>query len=159
MSDILAYHIVWTMYGTWLPGDWRGWVKKRISGIQEPDPKVEQAARDRLAEPPVLLSAEQQAIVRKTFRKHCSIRGWRIHALNVRSNHVHLVVTADCSWEVVRDQIKAWCLRRLSDAAGLTEPVAKKAGRRHWFTEGGDAEYIDSQEYLVNAIFYVNEKQ
>jgi hypothetical protein len=39
----------------------------------------------------------------------------------------------------------------------LTEPVAKKAGRRHWFTEGGDAEKIDSDEYLANVIVCVNE--
>jgi REP element-mobilizing transposase RayT len=159
MNDILAYHIVWTTYGTWLPGDIRGWVKKRIWGIQEPDPKTEQSARDGMAEPPVLLTPEQQAIVRETILKHCSIRGWHIHASNVRTNHVHLVVTADCNWEVVRDQLKAWCSRRLSDAAGLSKSVATKAGRRHWFTEGGNAEYIDSEDYLANAIIYVNERQ
>src|SRR5262249_46358121 len=30
----LAYHIVWTTYGTWLPGDWRGWIKKK--GFRNP---------------------------------------------------------------------------------------------------------------------------
>ena len=40
----------------------------------------------------------------------------------------------------------------LSDAAGLTEIVAEGAGRRRWFTESGDAEVIDTEEYLRNAI-------
>lgn len=157
--DILAYHIVWTMYGTWLPGDWRGWVKKRTWGVLPPDSQVERAARDRMAESAVLLSDEQRAIVRKTINDHCQIRGWQLHAVNVLENHVHVVVTADRDWEIVRDQFKAWCSRRLSDAACLTEKVAKSAGRRHWFTEGGDCEFIDSEEYLANCIVYVKELQ
>jgi hypothetical protein len=41
----------------------------------------------------------------------------------------------------------------------LTQTVAAKAGRRHWFTEGGDNEMIDTEEYLDNAIRYVLEGQ
>jgi REP element-mobilizing transposase RayT len=155
MNDILAYHIVWTMYGTWLPGDWRGWVKKRIWGIWPPDAEIERQARERMAEPMVLLTDEQRAIVERTIADHCRIRGWTLHAVNARSNHVHVVVTADRDPVEVRDQFKAWCSRKLSDAAGLTDTVAKSAGRRHWFSEGGDAEIIDNQDYLANAVRYV----
>jgi REP element-mobilizing transposase RayT len=155
MNDVLAYHIVWTMYGTWLPGDWRGWVKKRIWGIYPPDPAIERQARERMAEPMVLLTDEQRAIVEKTITEHCRIRGWTLHAVNAQSNHVHVVVTADRDPEIVRDQFKAWCSRKLSDAARLIETIAKGAGRRRWFTEGGDAEAIDTEEYLRNAVEYV----
>ena len=101
----------------------------------------------------------QRDIVEATIRKHCEVRGWLIHALNVRSNHIHLVVTADREGEDVRDQLKAWCSRKLSDAAGLTTKVAKKAGRKHWFTEGGDCRDIEDETYLENAIryFYVGQ--
>ena len=75
---------------------------------------------------------------------HCTIRNWQLHAVNARTNHVHVVVTADRDPDEVMNQLKAWCSRKLSDAAGLTATVAaKKAGRRHWFTEGGDKEVID----------------
>jgi hypothetical protein len=47
----------------------------------------------------------------------------------------------------------------LSDAAGLVAKVSKKAGRRHWFTEGGNTELIDTEEYLHEAIGYVLERQ
>src|SRR5947208_9864778 len=80
MTDILAYHIVWTMYGTWLPGDWRGWVRKRIWGILPPDPDIERQARERMAEPMVLLTDEQRAIVERTIADHCRIGGWTLHA-------------------------------------------------------------------------------
>ena len=149
--SVLAFHIVWTTYGTWLPGDWRGWVRKGVSRIQEPDPDLERQARNRMVESAVLLSAEQRAIVEQTILEHCRIRKWKLHAVNARSNHIHVVVTADCHPDTVRDQFKAWCARKLSDAAGLERQVAQRAGRRHWFTEGGDCERIDDEEYLANA--------
>ncbi len=76
-----------------------------------------------------------------------------------RSNHVHVVVTANCEPDVVRNQLKAWCSRKLSENAGLTTKVAKKAGRRHWFTEGGDTEFIDDEKYLFNVVGYVLDGQ
>ena len=33
-----------------------------------------------------------------------------------------------------------------------TKGDACKAGRRRWFTEGGDTEFIDTEEYLNNAV-------
>ena len=156
---ILAYHITWTTYGTWLPGDDRGWIKKGASGIQPPDPERACSASELMVEGAVRLSPAQRAIVEETIADHCRIRKWTLHAMNARSNHVHVVVTADLDPEEVMEQLKAWCSRRLSDAAGLTEPVAAKAGRRHWFTEGGDKEIIENETYLENAIRYVIDGQ
>jgi REP element-mobilizing transposase RayT len=155
----LAFHITWTTYGTWLPGDARGWVKAGAWGIQAPDPERERRSRERMTEEAVLLTREQRDVVEQTIRDHCRIRGWLLHAVNARTNHIHVVVTADRDPETVRDQFKAWCSRKLSDQAGLTEVVGKKAGRRHWFTEGGDVEVIEDEEYLANAIRYVLEGQ
>ena len=157
--SVLAYHIVWTTNGTWLPGDARGWIKKKTLGIQVPDPKRENEAREHMAADDVVLNPAQRALVEQTIRDHCRIRGWTLHAVNVRSNHVHVVVTADREADEVMSQFKAWCSRKLSDAAGLKETVAVKAGRRRWFTEGGDKELIDEPEYLENAIRYVLEGQ
>jgi hypothetical protein len=68
-------------------------------------------------------------------------------------------IQADRDPDEVMNQLKAWCSRKLSDAAGLVGAVAKKAGRRRWFTEGGDKKRIDNEEYLANAITYVSEGQ
>ena len=156
---ILAYHLIWSTYGTWLPGDVRGWVKKKTPGIQEPDRQREQQACEQMAEEAVLLTLGQRALVEETIRAHCQIRQWSLHAVNVRSNHVHVVLTADRDAKEVMNQLKAWCSRKLSDATGLKNPVAFKAGRRRWFTEGGDPEKIEEETYLNNAIQYVLEGQ
>jgi hypothetical protein len=55
--------------------------------------------------------------------------------------------------------LKLWGSRCLSDLAGLTTPVARKAGRRHWWTEGGDNNAIDEPGYLENAVEYVTNLQ
>jgi REP element-mobilizing transposase RayT len=157
--SVLAYHITWTTYGTWLPGDVRGWVKAGVWGIQAPDPTEEAHAREKMAESAVILTTQQRAPVEQTIRDHCRIRGWILHAVRARTNHVHTVVTADRDPDDVRDQFKAWCSRKLSDQAGLSGPVAKKAGRRRWFTEGGDTEQIEDEQYLENAVRYVMERQ
>jgi hypothetical protein len=57
------------------------------------------------------------------------------------------------------NQLKAWCSRKLSDAAGLQNAVAFKAGRRRWFTEGGRKKTITSSDYLDSAVQYVLEGQ
>ncbi len=155
----LAFHLIWTTYGTWLPGDVRGWIQSGGPGVQPPDPMCEQQARESMAEPAVLLDPEQRGVVEQTIREHCGVRRWTLHSVNVRSNHVHVVVTCDCAGERARDQFKLWTSRRLSERAGLTAPVARKAGRRHWWTEGGDCLPIGDEQYLANAIVYVTERQ
>jgi REP element-mobilizing transposase RayT len=151
----LAYHLIWTTYGTWLPGDARGWIESGVPGVQPPDPEREEQARAIMAETAVLLNPEQRGLVTQTIRDHSRVRHWLLHAVNVRSNHVHGVVTCDCTGQQARDQLKLWTSRRLSDHAGLTSAVARKAGRRRWWTEGGDVRTIEDEAYLTNAIEYV----
>jgi hypothetical protein len=76
MSDPLAYFITWATYGTWLPGDERGWVEYR-RGWQLPDPslKVEAAARmtDRTNHLHLVVSAPVvPRIVRSQLKAWCT---------------------------------------------------------------------------------------
>jgi REP element-mobilizing transposase RayT len=150
MSKPLAYLITWTTYGSWLPGDTRGWVEKGKAGIQEPDDPRQCAAQQQLLEAPVLLDGEQRGVVEATIRAHCEFRGWQIHAVNARSNHVHVVVTADVAPEAVMAQLKAWCSRRLNE---------RGTPRDHWWTKHGGTKWINEEAYLQNAIGYVLERQ
>src|SRR2546425_7690340 len=101
--SLQAYFITWTTYGTWLPGDARGWVKSGEWGIQSPDPEREREARRLMAESAVILTPNQRTLVEQTIRDHCRIRRWVLHAVNARTNHIHVVVTADRSPDEVRD--------------------------------------------------------
>src|SRR3954471_15527687 len=93
--SILGYHLTWTTYGTWLPGDARGWIRKNYNGVQSPQRKREEDYRRRLSEEPVELTTSQRALIEETITNHCTTRNWPIHAVNARTNHVHVIVTAD----------------------------------------------------------------
>ena len=48
MERALAYYFTWNTYGSWLPGDRRGWVRKRKNSdriIQPPCYNLENHAR------------------------------------------------------------------------------------------------------------------
>jgi REP element-mobilizing transposase RayT len=156
MAGPLAYLITWTTYGTWLPGDERGWVEDGVPGIQAPDRARREAARVLLKEPPVTLDEAQRAIVEATVRAHCDIRRWSLHALNARSNHIHVVVTASAtSPEKVMEQFKAWCSRRLNEHNAASGPPR----RARWWTDHGSTKWINDEDYFHNAVRYVQERQ
>ena len=147
----IAYLLTWTTYGTWLPGDERGWKPKATPSIQPVNPLFAEIAKSKLKEPPMLLDVTHRFAVEATIRAHCAYRTWLLHAVNARSNHVHVVVAADgYAPEVVRDQFKAWCTRKLKSMGD---------GRERFWTEGGSCRWINEEADLEMAIMYVLEAQ
>jgi hypothetical protein len=107
-GEPLAYFLTWTTYGTWLPGDERGWNRKDDPGLQAASSLHAESASGKMKESAFRLSEAQRRTVEATIRKHCEVRQWFLHAVNARSNHVHIVVAAPgYKPETVRDQFKA----------------------------------------------------
>ncbi|QEG25190.1 transposase [Mariniblastus fucicola] len=150
-GEPLAYFLTWTTYGTWLPGDDRGWNRK---GEHESLPRNVarfESARGELKEEPFLLSASDHEVVKNTIHKHCGIRNWQLHAVNVRSNHVHVVVAAsETKPQTVVSQLKAWATRHLGDAY---------PNRKRFWTEGASTRWINREADLASAIEYTLEAQ
>jgi hypothetical protein len=94
----LAYFLTFTTYGTWLHGDTRGSVDPAHaafdSPVLEPNAMREETMRAHLRHRPVTLSAPLWTTVERAIRDRCQFRGWTIEAVNVRTNHVHAVITA-----------------------------------------------------------------
>lgn len=157
LPEPLAYLLTWPTYGVWLPGDGRGWVRYR-RGFQLPDPVLELEAAARMSENACRLCEDQRRIVETTIAEHCQMRKWRLHAVNCRSNHVHVVVTASEHPTRVRDQFKAWCTRRLREshrqqnAAGSNDPGRL---RRHWWAARGSSRFLNDTTSLEAAVGYV----
>ncbi len=151
MNDSITYFITWTTYGAWLPGDARGW-RKTTAGPQLARPRLEEWCRSRMTENPILLDDDQRLRVEAVCRKHAAIRGWALHAVSVRSNHVHIVVTADKPPELVRDQFKANATRVLRESPGAIDQ------EKVW-ARGGDCEIVDGETNLERVIQYVTEAQ
>ncbi len=156
-EDPIAYFITWTCYGTWLPGDGRSWTKWH-KGDQIPQPLLADWCREQMTEKPVYLTDQQRTIVNAVIAEHCQIRCWHLHAVNCRSNHYHVVVTATgYEGEQVRDQFKSWGKRRLKEHQCRTD--ASDPLREHWWTRKGSVRYIFDDESLQTAICYTLDAQ
>jgi REP element-mobilizing transposase RayT len=150
MSTPLAYLLTWTTYGTWLPGDGRGWVDKHKPGlIQKPNPTLQIAARNRMKEPPVILNSHFRQVVAETISQTCDIRDWTIHALAVQSNHVHVVIcTPNTAPKQAMGVLKANSSRVLNKKTHCQN-------RKRWWTEGGSVRYLNTKNTVLAAIEYV----
>lgn len=148
----LAFFVTWTVYGTFLQGDGRGWRKYR-KGERTPQPKLVEWQKSRLNYPVIRLHSNWQRIVEATIVKHCEIRNWHLWAKNCRTNHVHAVVTArGYDGATVLDQFKAYATRALRRDSEVF------SGRPVW-TEYGDWDCLYTEDELEAAVLYVTEVQ
>ncbi|MCY2979071.1 MAG: transposase [Planctomycetota bacterium] len=151
MPDPLAFFITWPTYGTWLPGDQRGWVEYH-HGWQLPNTNLEQYCRACMTEKQCLLSAEERKIVLSQILETCEHRKWVHFASDCRSNHSHIVIgSANTSPKKIRKDIKAWCTRRLRERS--------RPEQEHWWAERGSIRYIWNEESLDTVMRYVTEAQ
>jgi len=155
MNDVLAFFLTWTTYGSQLPGDERGWWKKPGEWM-EPDPEREAHCEQLMTETELTLTNKQRAIVEKTIEDHCHIREWHLHIVKCLTQHVHVVVTAnERPPKVVRDQLKAYCTRKLKEHQRATGVMT----RVNWWTRGGSKRRLYTIESVEAAIRYVLEGQ
>jgi hypothetical protein len=129
-TDIpLAFLITFRSYGTWLHGDERGSVNRFRNQYNSPRLPPEKnwlyTNTQRLKKEIVVLDAAQRNCVESAARETCEIRGWHLHAVNARTNHVHLVVSiGNKKPETALNAFKANATRKMREAVvGKTLPV------------------------------------
>ena len=90
---------------------------------------------------PVIFSKRARSVVEVVIREHCALKNWHLHAIAVRTNHVHVVVGAgEIEPELIVKQLKQWGTRRLRQEGCLAkdQPVwAKHASTKRLFDERG----------------------
>jgi REP element-mobilizing transposase RayT len=147
----LAYFLTFTTYGTWLHGQSPGSVDDEHNAVGlkfvEPNPKRLAANREQMTQEPYLLDSRRREIVRDAIIEECRFRGWALHALHVRCNHVHLVVTAEREPEFVMRTCKANASKRLNQAGFET------ADRKPW-TAHGSTRYLWSEMAVAEKVHY-----
>lgn len=110
------------------------------------------------------LDSEQRAVVERQLAETCNVRGWELHIVNCRTNHVHVVVTADRPPRIVRNQLKAWCTRRLKELEAVRRQACGRACepgaiRENWWAERGSQRFINDEEALEATVIYVRDGQ
>ena len=154
--DARAYLITFTTYGTWVHGDERGSVDREHNvpgtALLSPSAPRRRMVTGLMKSNEVKLSREQRTVVRETIERVCAHFDWELHAVNVRTNHVHVVVSAPESPERVMNVLKSWTTRALV-AAKLV-----KSGFKMW-TRHGSTRYLWKARDVRTACQYVCEGQ
>jgi REP element-mobilizing transposase RayT len=152
----LGYLITLRAYGTWLHGDARGSVDRHhhIYGTPKlaPGPRRKQIESRLLKQPPVRFDRRRREAIELAVRESCQIRKWDLWALNVRTNHLHCVVTSNCKPKTVVIALKANATGSMKDAGCWRSELSPWA-------RGGSEKYLWTEEELANAIVYVIEEQ
>lgn len=148
----IAYLITFRGYGTWLHGDGRGSVDRYHNAYGTPmlphNIQRRQYEQRLLKQPPVNLNAKQRIAVEKGIRETCTFRKWTLWAFNIRTNHIHSVVSADRKPEVILNTLKANATRSMREAGCWTREASPWAYR-------GSKRRIWTEQQLLNAIAYV----
>lgn len=148
---VKAYFLTWTTYGTWLPGNLRGWVDRhRTHGevVEPPDPKREAAARQAMMGEPAVLDQKLREIASSAMVETAAYCGWTVHAMDVRSNHVHVVVTA-------ADRPPGDVMRMLKVYASRAMNRIAPGHNGRWWTRQGSKRNLFTDDAVAAAVRYV----
>jgi REP element-mobilizing transposase RayT len=152
----LGYLITFRSYGTWLHGDVRGSVDRHHrrfgSSKLSSSTSRKQIEQNLLTQPQVKLNSRQRTSIDLSIRETCSIRKWKLWALNIRSNHLHCVVSANRKPGTVLSALKANATRSMREAGCWRGDLSPWA-------QGGSKKYLWTEGELTNAIAYVVEDQ
>ena len=84
----------------------------------------------------------------EAIRHTCDVRKWLLRALNVRTNHIHAVLSTDVRPELAVNALKA----------NATRQLRQKEQWQHWgspWSNGGSRRYVWTEMGLEPAIDYV----
>ncbi len=155
-SNALAYFISFHTYATWLHGEEKGSVDpaNNAPGTDFIPPDLHLLQRDaaNMVAPPFELSLDHRRSVLRTIQEVAAHRGWTLHAVNVRSNHVHAVVAGNHAPERMMNDFKSWATRRMRESGLITDET--KVWSRH-----GSTPYLWKQKDVAEAADYVLHKQ
>ena len=154
----------WTCYGTWLPGDERGYVSNTLTDDgyrrkhNEPgtpcdrdDQRTRERATQLQAHATVRLTRDQARCAAQAIVEAAIERDWLILRGAIMANHAHMVV-ANCPDDgpAVRRVLKGVSQAALSKLA---------AGPRRWWTRGGSDRYKHGARAVNAAVRYVAEQK
>jgi REP element-mobilizing transposase RayT len=174
---ILAYHVILTNYGFWLPNDPRGSGsmvlramkflpygpaskvegERSVAGVTD-DRKARKLAKEILSYPPVVFTGLQARSVGLGFGDVVTRTGCVVHACSVLPDHAHLVIARNrYGIEKLIPLLKGGATHRLLEEDlhpfGPLQPNHKSLPKV--FARGGRHRFLDSEEAIVRAIRYV----
>lgn len=152
-SQPRGYLITIRCYGTWLHGDKRGSMDRRsfnkVGAPSRPaNPRLERSDARLSKYPPMRLDAVRRRHVEEAIREVRRVKGLILIAINVRTNHVHIVVGSNLPPEPIMNSFKAYATRRQREQGILS--ATEKVWARH-----GSTRYLWTEDHIAAAADYV----
>ena len=148
----LAYLLTFRTYGTWLHGDERHSVDRRNNVYGTPDiapqRKLNEKMNSELKQPVIILDDLQRIAVESAIKELCGQRKYHLQAINVRSNHVHAVVSVAAKPERIADAFKAFATKKLREENLIEKEL------QIW-SRGRSNRYLWKPHHVTSAIDYV----
>lgn len=149
----LAYLITIRSYGTWLHGDERTSADRHGINIygtprRPARAKLSEAMKNNLQSESVAFTGEQCAVIEHAIKEVCRFRGYGLWAVNARTNHIHVVVSAQRRPESIADAFKSYSTRKLRETGLIGQDI-------HPWARGRSRRYLWKPKHVSRAIDYV----
>ena len=148
-----AYFLSFRGYGTWLHGDERLSVDRmlfnRFGGDKiSANAELKHKELSSLKSKPLIFDFKIRKVIKQAICEVCEFRKYSLIALNVRTNHVHCVVSGAAKPELIMNSFKCYATRRLREKLQLPSEI--KVWSRH-----GSTRYLWTDEQVERAVDYV----
>lgn len=158
-----VWFLTWTTYGTWLPGDERGFVGSAKdefgefsthnefgSALGKPNEHLRSAAEQQLKANPILLNIHHARALLEQFQETVHFRKWLLIAVGIMHTHLHVVVgvPGDPDPEKILGDFKAYGSRCLNQKWG--KPTSDT-----WWTTRGSKRKLGASRALETVVHYV----
>ena len=161
------WFLTWTTYGSWLPGDERGYVggapddtgqivlhNRPQTPSAPPNPALRQAAEAQLKSPPIVLHLPQAEALFQQLVETTAHRGWLLIAVGMMGTHIHALVgvPGDPDPEKILGDLKAYGTRRLN--RGWAQPPSAS-----WWTTGGSTRKLPDPRAIPAVVQYIRHQE
>ena len=164
-----AWLLTSTFYGTWLPGDERGFVSRVRDHRPDEAPLhqrhqhdqygeafdadlagLRESARQSMRGPAIQIRIDQAHVLLAQFQETAQFRKWGLHAVAIMAEHVHWVVTLPetSHGSIGLRDFKSYGSRALTQRFG--KPISET-----WWTSKGSNRWLPDEAELLAAIEYV----
>lgn len=149
----LAYLITIRSYGTWLHGDEKGSVGRKEFNIYGTSrmfhsEKLKDLMKNQMKQEPTVFDKKERICVLEAVKEVCDFRGYELLAINIRTNHLHAVVSANTNPDKIVNEFKAYATRKLRE-----ENLVEK-DKTIW-ARGKSRRYLWKLKHVEIAIEYV----
>jgi REP element-mobilizing transposase RayT len=148
-----GYLLTFHTYGTWFHGDIRGSVGRNGNNIPgtpvlAPNQQRVNFEMKRSKHVGVTFDKMQQTSIHDTIKSVATFSKWLLHAVNVRTEHVHVVLSATKSPDIIMNSLKSWCTRKMNENGLWNKDFSPWS--RH-----GSTRYLWDEKSVYDAVNYV----